>query len=83
MTPGQLAAKKPRLTFLDPLLDSSFKRNTVHLDTIRTEMVRLPAGQAAARCFVGYLLILRFTARGLLRPRLDTTGTSRISSRIA
>ena len=26
---------------------------------------------------------VRLTARGLLRPRLDTTGTSRISSRIA
>ena len=38
-----------------------------------------------ARCLgrSGYLLILRFTPRGFHRLRLDTTRSSRISSRIA
>ena len=57
--------------------------NTVHLSILIASRISI-LGRGLAECGrMGKLLILRLTARGLRRLRLDTTRSSRISSRTA
>lgn len=60
-----------------------FKANTVHLRMLMhfAMLTYLVCSRCLGRS--GYLLILRFTPREFHRLRLDTTRSSRISSRIA
>jgi len=60
-----------------------FNTNTVHLTTIILTFIRLMAEAFGFLGFTGQLLIFRLTARGLRRPRHDTTLSSSISSSTA
>src|ERR1035441_8598188 len=56
------------------------KRNTVHLTILMHSENSTRTWRQAARERNGKLLILRFTPRGLRRPRLDTTRSCKISA---
>src|SRR3974390_3750061 len=64
-------------------LERDASPNTVHLRMLMhfAVLTYLVCSRCLGRS--GYLLILRFTPRGFHRLRLDTTRSSRISSRIA
>jgi len=68
---------------LCPYCERQAKCNTVHLRMLIhfAVLTYLVCSRCLGRS--GYLLILRFTPRGFHRLRLDTTRSSRISSRIA
>jgi hypothetical protein len=78
-----LYANKAEPAWLHALSGSvGIKGNTVHL-TISTRKESSLRATFLARLRVGNLLTFRLTARGLLRPRLELTRPSAISSRMA
>jgi len=59
------------------------KSNTVHLTILMTFLMSMHGKGLTPRGRMGNLLILRFTARGFRRLRLDTMRSARISSSTA